>query len=63
MNITSTADNDLFAVILTESLRPVKKSKAELEQMAKANGAQIVQRESTADNLIIIADRRNSCPS
>lgn len=60
---TSTADNDLFAVILTESLRPVKKSKAELEQMAKANGAQIVQRESTADNLIIIADRRNSCPS
>ncbi|OCL03625.1 DNA ligase 4 [Glonium stellatum] len=43
--------------ILTESLRPEKKSKAELEQMAKANGAQIVQRESTTDNLIIIADR------
>ena len=41
----------------------MKKSKAELEQMAKANGAQIVQRESTADNLIIIADRRNSYSS
>jgi DNA ligase-4 len=42
---------------MTESLKPQKKSKAELEQIVKNNGGNIVQKESVAKDLIIIADR------
>lgn len=43
--------------ILTGCEKPVKNTKAELEQMVKAQGGKIVQRESTLETLIIIADR------
>ncbi|KAI9836321.1 MAG: DNA ligase (ATP), partial [Sclerophora amabilis] len=44
--------------VMTESLSPVKKSKAELEQLIKANGGKIFQTHTAAPNIICIADRR-----
>ncbi|KAF2502148.1 ATP-dependent DNA ligase [Lophium mytilinum] len=43
--------------IMTEALKPQKTSKAELEQMVKNNGGKIVQKETAAKDLVIIADR------
>ncbi|KAL6157633.1 DNA ligase (ATP) [Exserohilum turcicum] len=44
--------------VMTEQIHPVKKSKADIEALIKANGGSIVQRDSTDKNLIIIADKR-----
>lgn len=44
--------------IMTESLKPEKKSKVELEQFVKANGGHIVQTETAVDHVICIADRK-----
>jgi DNA ligase-4 len=43
--------------IITESLKPEKKSKAELEEMVKVNGGTIVQSQNAKENVICIADR------
>ena len=43
--------------IITESLKPEKKSKAELEEMVKANGGNIVQSQNAKENVICVADR------
>ena len=42
--------------IMTEALKPIKKSKAELEQLVKANGGNVVASEKDPDT-IVIADR------
>jgi DNA ligase-4 len=44
--------------IMTDQVKPVKKSKAELEALVKANGGKIVQRDSTDETLVVIADKR-----
>ena len=44
--------------IMTESTKPEKKSKLELEEMVKANGGQIVQTHDAVANTICIAERR-----
>ena len=44
--------------IMTDANIPERKTKAELESMVKAHGGAIVQQESTADNLVVIADKR-----
>jgi DNA ligase-4 len=43
--------------IITESLKPEKKSKAELEEMVKAHGGTIVQSQNAKENIICVADR------
>ena len=43
---------------MTESLIPEKKSKAELEQMVKANGGKFFQTHDAATNTICVADKR-----
>ncbi|KAI9852197.1 MAG: DNA ligase (ATP) [Thelocarpon superellum] len=57
------AGSNLFAslhfFIMTDSLQPERKSKAELEQMVKANGGQIFQTHTTHPDIICIADRRS----
>ena len=49
------------ADIVTESGAPVKKSKAELEQLVKANGAKFYQTNSASPDTICVADR-SMCP-
>jgi DNA ligase-4 len=44
--------------IMTEQIQPTKKPKAELENMVKAHGGTIVQRDSPSPDLIIVADKR-----
>ncbi|KAE8353016.1 DNA ligase 4 [Aspergillus coremiiformis] len=44
--------------ITTDSNAPVKKSKAELEQLVKANGGKFFQTNHAAPNTICVADRR-----
>ncbi|KAF2710100.1 DNA ligase-like protein [Pleomassaria siparia CBS 279.74] len=44
--------------IMTDQFYPTKHSKAELEALVKANGGKIVQRDSTDENLVIVADKR-----
>lgn len=44
--------------VMTDQIHPVKKPKADLEALIKANGGKIVQRDSTDKNLIVIADKR-----
>ncbi|KAL2829967.1 ATP dependent DNA ligase domain-containing protein [Aspergillus cavernicola] len=44
--------------ILTDSNAPVKKSKAELEKLVKANGGKFYQTNNAASDTICIADRR-----
>lgn len=44
--------------VITESLGPEKKSKAELEQIVKANGGRIFQTNKAAPDTVCIADRR-----
>lgn len=44
--------------ILSEALRPEKKSKAEMEQLVKANGGKIFQSPTAADDMICIADKK-----
>lgn len=43
--------------IITESLTPERKSKAELEDMVKANGGTIVQSQNAKPEVICVADR------
>jgi DNA ligase-4 len=43
---------------MTESAVPEKKTKAELEQLIKANGGKIYQTNTAAKDTICIADRR-----
>ncbi|GAB1214500.1 DNA ligase (ATP) [Aspergillus terreus] len=47
-----------YAVVLTDSNMPVKKSKAELEQLVKANGGKFYQTNNAAPHTICVADRR-----
>lgn len=42
---------------MTDSLEPQKKSKAELEQLIKANGGKIYQTSTAAENTLCVADR------
>lgn len=44
--------------IMTESIKPERRTKAELEQLVKANGGRIFQRHDAVENTICIADRR-----
>jgi DNA ligase 4 len=44
--------------ILSEALKPQKKSKAELEQIVKANGGKIFQSPTAADDMICVADKK-----
>jgi DNA ligase 4 len=44
--------------ILSEALKPQKKSKAELEQLVKANGGKIFQSPVAGDDMICIADKK-----
>ncbi|OJJ50946.1 hypothetical protein ASPZODRAFT_148327 [Penicilliopsis zonata CBS 506.65] len=44
--------------VMTECLAPEKRSKAELEQLVKANGGKIYQTSTAATNTICVADRR-----
>ncbi len=42
---------------MAESLTPEKKTKAELEQLVKANGGKIFQTHTAAANIICVADK------
>ncbi|KAL9030387.1 MAG: hypothetical protein Q9196_001495 [Gyalolechia fulgens] len=44
--------------IMSESLKPNKKSKAEIEQIVKANGGRILQQQNASANTICVGDRR-----
>jgi DNA ligase-4 len=44
--------------IMTDQIHPIKTSKPALEALVKANGGKIVQRDSSDENLIIVADKR-----
>ncbi|KAL8735952.1 MAG: hypothetical protein Q9166_000514 [cf. Caloplaca sp. 2 TL-2023] len=44
--------------IMTESLKPVKKTKEELEQMVKANGGKILQQRNASMDTICVGERR-----
>jgi DNA ligase 4 len=44
--------------VLTESSKPTKKTKLELEAMIKANGGKIVQTHETVEHTVCIAERR-----
>ncbi|CAA9961351.1 DNA ligase [Pyrenophora teres f. maculata] len=44
--------------IMTEQVHPSKKSKADLEALVKANGGRLIQRNTTAKDLVIVADKR-----
>ncbi|KAL8768931.1 MAG: hypothetical protein Q9209_004986 [Squamulea sp. 1 TL-2023] len=44
--------------IMTDSLKPEKKTKEELEEMVKANGGKIFQQRNTSMNTICVGDRR-----
>jgi DNA ligase-4 len=43
--------------IVSEALKPFKKTKQELEQLIKANGGAIVQSQSAAESVICVADK------
>jgi DNA ligase-4 len=51
---------DLGIVVLTDANVPVKKSKAELESLVKANGGKFYQTNTAAPDTICIADRSKS---
>jgi DNA ligase-4 len=44
--------------IMTESMRPEKKTKIELEEMVKANGGRVVQTHNAVENTVCVAERR-----
>lgn len=44
--------------VLSEMLKPVKRSKAELEQLIKSNGGAIFQSSTAADHIICVADKK-----
>ncbi|KAI9667204.1 MAG: DNA ligase (ATP) [Bathelium mastoideum] len=48
----------LSIFVMTESLHPRRKSKAELEQLVKANGGRIVQTQTGTKDVVCIADRK-----
>ncbi|OAT12454.1 DNA ligase 4, variant [Blastomyces gilchristii SLH14081] len=50
--------NGLNFFVMTESVHQPKKTKAQLEQLVKANGGKIYQTNTAAENTICIADRR-----
>ena len=43
---------------MTDSSKPEKRTKAELEQMVKANGGKIYQTHDAAPNTVCVADKR-----
>ncbi|KAF2838289.1 ATP-dependent DNA ligase [Patellaria atrata CBS 101060] len=45
--------------VITDATQPEKKTKAELEQIVKANGGRLIQTHNTSEHVICIADRRN----
>ena len=49
---------DLKVFVVTDMLKPQKKTKQELEEMLKANGARIVQSHTAEPDTMCIADRR-----
>ncbi|KAL8952821.1 MAG: hypothetical protein Q9222_001293 [Ikaeria aurantiellina] len=53
---TSIFDGKTF-YIMSESLKPEKRSKEELEQIVKANGGKILQRRDTSGGTVCIGDR------
>lgn len=44
--------------VLTDMTQPVKKSKAQLEQMIKANGGNIFQSATAKDDMIVVAEKK-----
>ena len=44
--------------VMTESTRPEKKTKIELEEMVKANGGKLVQTHNAVENTVCVAERR-----
>ncbi|KAM5445605.1 DNA ligase (ATP) [Microsporum audouinii] len=52
------AFDGLSFFVMSESLKPIKKSKADLEQLIKANGGKIYQTHTASKNTYCIADRR-----
>lgn len=60
-------DTEVFAgldfCVLTDMTKPVKKSKAELEQMIKSNGGTLTQNPNSKENILIIADKRTVKPA
>lgn len=50
-------------VVMTESTTPEKKSKAELEQLVKANGGKVYQTNTATPDTICIAERSMLCVS
>lgn len=48
---------------MTESLKPQKKSKGELEQLVKANGGKIFQTHNASNGTICVADRSRIFPN
>jgi len=44
--------------ILSDTVKPIKKSKVELEQLVKSNGGAIFQSPTATDNMICIADKK-----
>lgn len=54
----STVFEKLTFYVMTDSMKPEKKTKIELEQMIKANGGKIVQSASATENTVCIAERR-----
>lgn len=49
--------------VLTEMTKPVKKSKAELEQIIKTNGGSLTQNPNAKENILCIADKRTVKPA
>lgn len=50
--------NGLTFYIMTESTKPERKSKLQLEEMVKANGGAIVQTHNVVKNTVCVAERR-----
>lgn len=54
---TTNVFQNLNFYILTESLKPTRRSKLELEELAKAHGGNIFRKQDSAPNIICIADK------
>ena len=54
----STVFENLTFYIMTESIKPEKKTKIELEAMVKANRGKIVQSATAVENTVCVAERR-----
>lgn len=54
---TTNVFQNLNFYILTESLKPTRRSKLELEELVKAHGGNIFRKQDSAPNIICIADK------